>query len=65
MDHCQGHISRIWHGFAPPGSCTLIPLPESVTRSRNRYNALAMAILPTMRTPKDVSWHKDLVYNTM
>jgi hypothetical protein len=24
-----------------------------------------MATLPTMRTPKDVSWHKDLVYNTM
>ena len=24
-----------------------------------------MAILPTMRTPEDVSWHKDLVYNTM
>jgi hypothetical protein len=24
-----------------------------------------MAILPAMRAPKDVSWHKDLVYNTM
>lgn len=24
-----------------------------------------MAILPMMRTPADVSWRKDLVYNTM
>ena len=64
-DYCQDHISKKWHGYAPPGSCTIIPLPQSVARSGNKWNSFAMAILPTMRTPEDVSWHKDLVYNTM
>ncbi|KAG6831331.1 hypothetical protein H0H92_011246 [Tricholoma furcatifolium] len=59
--HVQSYIHERWCGFAPPGSCTLVPLPAySAT-----WGAFALAVLPTMRTPEDVSWHQDLVYNTM
>ncbi|KAG6834872.1 hypothetical protein H0H93_006792 [Arthromyces matolae] len=64
-DHCQTYLSKEWHGYAPPGSCTIVPLPDSVVRSGNKWQASSLAILPTMRTPQDVSWHKDLVYNAM
>ena len=65
-DHCQSYIHDNWHGFVPPGSCTIVPLPEDVRGPhKNPWHTTALAILPTMHTPEDVSWHKDLVYNAM
>ena len=50
----------------PPGSCTIVPLPEDVRGPhKNPWHTTSLAILPTMHTPRDVSWHKDLVYNAM
>lgn len=64
--HCQTYIHDNWHGFAPPGSCTIIPLPEGVRGpNKNPWHTTSLAILPTMHTPENVSWHKDLVYNAM
>ncbi|KAG8844433.1 hypothetical protein FRB91_002619 [Serendipita sp. 411] len=31
----------------------------------NRAGATSLAVLPTMRVPSNVEWHKDLVYNSM
>ncbi|KAF8808992.1 macro domain-like protein [Phlegmacium glaucopus] len=65
-DHCQTYIHDNWHGFVPPGSCAIIPLPEDVRGpNKNPWHAISLAILPTMHTPENVSWHKDLVYNAM
>ena len=65
-DHCQTYIHDNWHGFVPPGSCTIVPLPEDVRGPhKNPWHTTSLAILPTMHTPRDVSWHKDLVYNAM
>lgn len=65
-DHCQTYIYDNWHGFVPPGSCTIVPLPEDVRGAhKNPWHTTSLAILPTMHTPEDVSWHKDLVYNAM
>lgn len=64
-DHCQTYIHDNWYGFVPPGSCTIIPLPEDVRGPQNPWHATSLAILPTMHTPENVSWHKDLVYNAM
>ena len=50
----------------PPGSCAIVPLPEDVrVPHENPWHTTSLAILPTMHTPEDVSWHKDLVYNAM
>jgi len=65
-DYCQTYIHDKWHGFVPPGSCTIIPLPEDVRGPhKNPWHTTSLAILPTMHTPENVSWHKDLVYNAM
>ena len=65
-DHCQTYIHDNWHGFVPPGSCAIVPLPEDVRGPhKNPWHTTSLAILPTMHTPEDVSWHKDLVYHAM
>lgn len=65
-DHCQTYIRDVWHGFVPPGSCVVVPLPEDVRGpDKNPWRTTSLAILPTMHTPENVSWHKDLVYNAM
>ncbi|KAG1743698.1 uncharacterized protein EDB91DRAFT_1125457 [Suillus paluster] len=64
-NHCQSYIRDLWHGYIPPGSCMIVPLPDDAAGADNPWDARALAISPTMRTPEDVSWHQDLVYNTM
>lgn len=64
--HVQGLLHTRWGGYAPPTSCTLIPLPSDVCgRDKNPWSASVLAVVPTMRVPENVSWHKDLVYNSM
>ncbi|KAI0042828.1 macro domain-like protein [Auriscalpium vulgare] len=64
-NHCQAYIRETWNGFIPPGSCSIVSLPSSVAGPSNQWGTRTIAILPTMRTPQDVSWHRDLVYNCM
>lgn len=64
--HVQGVLHKRWRGFAPPSSCTLVELPPDVSgEGGNPYGARVLAVLPTMRVPDGVNWHKDLVYNSM
>lgn len=62
----QTHLHRRWRGFAPPGTCTLVPLPREWTaaesRSRNVWGATHLALLPTMRVPGNVVWDREVVY---
>jgi hypothetical protein len=60
-NHCQDHIRERWNGYAPPGTCTTVPLPSSMLT--NPLKGSSIAILPTMRVPDVIDWHLDLVYN--
>lgn len=56
----QTAIRDRYYGFAPPGSCILVPgLPP------NNFSCKTIAVCPTMRYPQELTWHKDIVYNTM
>lgn len=67
LTHQVQHVlGKRWRGFAPPSSCTLVELPSDVSgKGRNPWEARILAVLPTMRVPQDVDWHKDLCYNSM
>jgi len=60
----QDVLKRRHRGYLPPASCTLVPLPAHLTAT-NPLGCKAIAVVPTMRTPEDVSWHVDLVYESM
>ncbi|KAI0758652.1 macro domain-like protein [Trametes elegans] len=51
-----------WRGFAPPGTCTLIPLKDTPC-AHNPFQTRFVALCPTMRTPRSVRWHKEIVYD--
>ncbi|TFK82625.1 macro domain-like protein [Polyporus arcularius HHB13444] len=58
-------VLRTQHrGYLPPASCALVPLSRALTAS-NALACTVLAVVPTMRTPEDVSWHRDLVYDAM
>ncbi|KAE8387727.1 hypothetical protein BDV23DRAFT_120619 [Aspergillus alliaceus] len=50
-----------WRGFAPPGSCTLVPFPKDM-EGTNVWGCKWVAICPTMRSPNKVSWDREVVY---
>ncbi|THH19316.1 hypothetical protein EW146_g1828 [Bondarzewia mesenterica] len=58
----QAVIYRRWRGFAPPGTCTLIPLSDT-SCAANPFACRFVALCPTMRFPSSVAWHKEIVYN--
>ncbi|KAG5919035.1 hypothetical protein E4U42_006619 [Claviceps africana] len=62
----QDVLYREWCGFAPPGTCTLVRIPEefSIT-SKNVWGAKYLALCPTMRTPQSVEWDREIVYRTI
>ena len=65
-DHVQTHLRARWAGYAPPGSCTLVPLPAEVAgKGRNRWGTHTLAVVPTMKRPEEVGWNRELVYNGM
>ncbi|KAH7133075.1 hypothetical protein B0J13DRAFT_561488 [Dactylonectria estremocensis] len=50
-------------GFAPPGTCTLVRIPDEFhARSRNVWGTRRVALCPTMRMPSDVRWDREVVY---
>lgn len=60
----QDVLKRRYRGYLPPTSCALVPLPSSLVEA-NDLRCKVLAVVPTMRTPEDVSWHVDLVYDSM
>jgi hypothetical protein len=63
--HVQRALHDRWHGYLPPGSCLITPLPNDVEGNGNQFGASSIAVLPTMRHVAEVRWHQDLVYNAM
>lgn len=52
-----------WRGFAPPGTATLVRIPDAFeARSNNVWGAKYVALCPTMRTPDNVRWDREVVY---
>ncbi|KAK6839235.1 hypothetical protein PG987_005101 [Apiospora arundinis] len=61
----QAELYRKWRGFAPPGTCTLVRIPDDFaarSRSRNVWGARRVALCPTMRMPSDAEWNREVVY---
>lgn len=58
----QAFLYKRWRGFAPPGTCTLIPLTSTPCET-NPFECRFVALCPTMRFPASVTWHKEIVYN--
>ena len=58
----QAVLYRRWRGFAPPGTCTLIPLSDTPCAA-NPFACRFVALCPTMRLPGSVAWHREIVYN--
>ncbi|KAF3396792.1 hypothetical protein DPV78_007763 [Talaromyces pinophilus] len=57
----QQKLYEQWHGFAPPGTCTLVSMPREL-RETNRWGCKLVALCPTMRTPDDARWDREVVY---
>ena len=60
----QAALYKRWKGFAPPGSCTIIPLNGS-SFENNNHGCAHIALCPTMRRPETVAWNREIVYNLM
>jgi O-acetyl-ADP-ribose deacetylase (regulator of RNase III) len=63
--HAQLELYKQYRGFAPPGTCTLISIPEEYAkRSKNadRWGCRWLALCPTMRLPDNVGWDREIVY---
>ena len=62
----HGAQDRLYHqyrGFAPPGSCTIVRIPDDfAARSRNVWGTRYLALCPTMRTPALVQWDREVIY---
>lgn len=64
----QTKIYSEYRGFLPPGTCTLVRIPDDFatahgdSASRNVWGTKHLALLPTMRTPSDVKWDREVVY---
>lgn len=60
----QTALYKRWKGFAPSGTCTIIPLKGS-SFENNNYGCAHIALCPTMRRPESVTWNREIVYNLM
>ncbi|KID94493.1 phage tail assembly-like protein, partial [Metarhizium majus ARSEF 297] len=62
----QAKLYDEWCGFAPPGSCTLVRIPDEFRgRSKNVWGTRYIALCPTMRTPQEVEWDREVVYESI
>ncbi|KAL9618387.1 MAG: hypothetical protein Q9160_006895 [Pyrenula sp. 1 TL-2023] len=63
----QAQLYRTHRGFLPPGGCEIVRIPDEV-RGRGRYydgkgwGCGFVGVCPTMRTPGDVRWDREVVY---
>jgi len=60
----QALLYQKWKGYAPPGTCTLVPLAGTACEN-NKHRCAYIALCPTMRIPSSVSWNREIVYNCM
>ncbi|KAL7929720.1 hypothetical protein V8C35DRAFT_174802 [Trichoderma chlorosporum] len=59
----QAKLYDEWRGYAPPGTCTLLRIPDDFhARSRNTWHTKYLALCPTMRVPQNVNWDHEVVY---
>lgn len=59
----QARLYQLYRGFAPPGTCTLVRIPDGFApRSRNVWGTRFVALCPTMRRPDMVNWDREIVY---
>ncbi|KAF2814858.1 macro domain-like protein [Mytilinidion resinicola] len=61
----QATLYRQWRGFAPPGTCTLVRIPDEFqarSRSGKSWGTKRVALCPTMRRPSNVTWDREVVY---
>lgn len=62
-DVAQKKFYDQWRGFAPPGTCTMINIPDEFhSRSKNVWGTKRVALCPTMRVPQDTRWDREVVY---
>jgi O-acetyl-ADP-ribose deacetylase (regulator of RNase III) len=62
----QAKLYDDWRGFAPPGTCTLLRIPDEFhQRSRNAWGTKYLALCPPMRLPSSVEWDREVVYECM
>ncbi|OJJ59120.1 hypothetical protein ASPSYDRAFT_151191 [Aspergillus sydowii CBS 593.65] len=57
----QDVLYEKYRGFLPPGACELVCFPEELI-GQNEWGCEWVAICPTMRTPEDVVWDREVVY---
>ncbi|EQL35364.1 hypothetical protein BDFG_02870 [Blastomyces dermatitidis ATCC 26199] len=59
----QKTLYEHWRGYAPPGTCTLVPLPEEIVKTGRALGGCRwVALCPTMRMPENVVWDREVVY---
>jgi O-acetyl-ADP-ribose deacetylase (regulator of RNase III) len=62
-----------WKGFAPPGTCTVIPLLDETPNNEGagssssgptefKWGTQYILLCPTMRIPQPVNWDREVVY---
>lgn len=61
-DYCQEYVYAIHNGYQVPGTALLIPMSPFAD---NVYKCRYILHCPTMRTPSDCRWNKEVVYNAM
>jgi len=61
-DFCQETLYAIYNGYQVPGTCLLIPMHNF---SEQKFKCRYIAHCPTMRTPSNCKWNKEIVYNCM
>ncbi|EER40333.1 conserved hypothetical protein [Histoplasma capsulatum H143] len=59
----QKTLYERWRGYAPPGTCTLVPFPEEIVKAGKALGGCRwVALCPTMRMPENVVWDREVVY---
>ena len=63
--HVQIELYKQYRGFAPPGTCTLVPIPKEyaeLSMTTDRWGCRWLALCPTMRVPYNADWDREVVY---
>jgi O-acetyl-ADP-ribose deacetylase (regulator of RNase III) len=59
----QDVLYQRWRGFAPPGTCTVVPLEDDKwSAEKNPFQTKYMMLCPTMRIPQEVVWDREVIY---
>lgn len=64
----QAVLYRERRGYAPPGTCTLVRLDHDKpgdAAKRNPWGTEYLLLCPTMRVPDDVTWDREVVYESV